>query len=193
LNLDRARAAFETLLETIVVTLVAALTMLVIAGFTFRYVGYALSWYDETASVGLVWLTYYGSALAALKGAHIGVPGFVNAMPPRLRVAVTLFTEACVFLFFAVLTWTGVQVLVVLAGDGMVSLPWVPLQLTDSVIPIGAALFIVAEALRFPQVMRDARGHGFVDTETIEAISAGAPDTHAASGGGNKRKKGKKR
>lgn len=174
------RTGFERLLETIVVFLVAALTLLVIAGFIFRYVGYSLAWYDETASVGLVWLTYYGSALAALKGAHIGVPGFVNAMPPRIRVPVTLFAEACVFLFFAVLTWTGVQVLIVLAGDGMVSLPWVPLQLTDSVIPVGAALFIVAEALRLPKVMRDARGHGFTDTETLEAISHGAPDSHTS-------------
>jgi TRAP-type C4-dicarboxylate transport system permease small subunit len=172
-------------LEAIVIFLVAALTLLVIAGFIFRYVGFSLAWYDETASVGLVWLTYYGSALAALKGAHIGVPGFVNAMPPRIRVPVTLFAEACVFLFFAVLTWTGVQVLIVLAGDGMVSLPWVPLQLTDSVIPIGAALFIVAEALRFPSVMRDARGRGFTDTETIEAISHGAPDAH---GDGSKKR-----
>ena len=185
MNFASFRTAFERLLEAIVIFLVSALTLLVIAGFIFRYVGYSLAWYDETASVGLVWLTYYGSALAALKGAHIGVPGFVNAMPPRIRVPVTLFAEACVFLFFAVLTWTGVQVLIVLAGDGMVSLPWVPLQLTDSVIPIGAALFIVAEALRFPSIMRAARGQGFTDTETLEAISHGAPDAH---GGGSKKR-----
>jgi TRAP-type C4-dicarboxylate transport system permease small subunit len=174
-NFASVRAGFERLLETIVIVLVAALTLLVICGFVFRYIGHALSWYDETASIGLVWLTYYGSALAALKGAHIGVPGFVNAMPPRIRVPVTLFAEACVFLFFIVLAWTGLQVLVVLAGDGMVSLPWVPLQLTDSVIPIGAVLFIIAEAMRFPKVMRDARGGGFLDAELLEAMSHGAP------------------
>lgn len=169
------RTGFERLLETIVVILITALTLLVIAGFAFRYIGFSLAWYDETASVGLVWLTYYGSALAALKGAHIGVPGFVNAMPPRLRVTVTLFAEACVFLFFIVLAWTGWQVLVVLAGDGMVSLPWVSLQVTQSVIPIGAALFIVSEALRLPQTLRDARTGGFADAELIEAMSHGAP------------------
>jgi TRAP-type C4-dicarboxylate transport system permease small subunit len=174
-NLAGLRAVFEWLLETIVIALVVALTLLVIAGFAFRYVGYSLSWYDETASVGLVWLTYYGSALAALKGAHIGVPGFVNAMSPRLRVAVTIFAEACVFFFFIALAWTGVQVLLVLGGDGMVSLPWVPLRLTDSAIPIGAALFIIAEALRLPQVLKDARGAGFVDAEFLEAMSHGAP------------------
>jgi TRAP-type C4-dicarboxylate transport system permease small subunit len=173
--LNRLRTAFEQLLETIVVVLVVALTTIVIAGFAFRYVGRSLVWYDETASIGLVWLTYYGSALAALKGAHIGVPGVVNAFPPHARIAAALFAEACVFLFFIVLAVTGFEVLVVLRNDRMVSLDWVPLRFTQSAIPIGAVLFIVAEALRLPQVLRDARGGGFLDAEAIEAIAHGAP------------------
>ena len=175
MNLVTLRNAFERLLETIVILLVAALTSVVIAGFIFRYIGHSLSWYDETASIGLVWLTYYGSALAAIRGAHIGVPGFVNAMPPRIRVAVTLFAEACVFLFFIVLAWTGVEVLIVLGGDSMVSLPWVPLRLTESAIPVGAVLFLIAEALRLPQVLQDARSSGFIDAELLEVMSHGAP------------------
>ena len=176
MDIGRLQSGFERLLEGIVVALVAALTLLVIAGFCFRYLGHALSWYDEIASVGLVWLTYYGSALAALRGAHIGVPGFVNAMPPNLRVAATVFAEAIVFVFFIMLTWTGIEVLIVLGGDNLVSLEWMPQRVTASAIPIGAALFVIAEALRVPKLMRDARGRGFIDTETIEAISAGAPD-----------------
>lgn len=175
MTLDRVSAGFERLLEAIVVILVAGLTVLVIAGFAFRYVGYALSWYDELASVGLVWLTYYGSALAALRGAHIGVPGFVNAMPPNIRLGVTLFAEAVVFIFFIVLTWTGIEVLVVLGGETMVSLDWMPLRVTTSAIPIGGALFLIAEMLRMPKLLRDARGSGFIDTEAIEAMSHGAP------------------
>lgn len=175
MTLDRVSAGFERVLEAIVVILVAVLTLLVIAGFAFRYIGFALSWYDELASVGLVWLTYYGSALAALRGAHIGVPGFVNAMPPNIRLAVTLFAEAIVLIFFAVLTWTGIEVLVVLGNEHLVSLEWVPLRITQSAIPIGAALFLIAELLRMPKVIRDARGSGFIDTEAIEAMSHGAP------------------
>jgi TRAP-type C4-dicarboxylate transport system permease small subunit len=176
LNLDRVRAGFERLLEAVVVILVAGLTLLVIAGFMFRYVGYSLSWYDEIASVGLVWLTYYGSALAALRGAHIGVPGFVNAMPPKLRVIATLFAEAVVFIFFIMLAWTGFEVLVVLGSDNLVSLEWMPQRVTASAVPIGAVLIVIAEALRLPKLLRDARGSGFIDTETIEAMSHGAPD-----------------
>jgi TRAP-type C4-dicarboxylate transport system permease small subunit len=182
------RRNFERLLEAIVILLVLALTALVIAGFLFRYFGSPLVWYDELASVGLVWLTYYGSALAALRGAHIGVPGLVNAMPPRLRVMVVIFAEACVFLFFGVLAVTGAEVLQVLAGDKMVSLAWMPLQVTQSVIPIGAVLFIIAEILRFPQLMRDARGSGFIDTEMIEAMAHGAPPTPPAGPTGEARR-----
>jgi TRAP-type C4-dicarboxylate transport system permease small subunit len=165
------------LLEAIVLVLMIALTILVIFGAAFRYLGSALTWYDEIASIGLVWLTYYGSALAALRGAHIGVPGFVNAMPPRLRVGVTLFAEAIVLLFFVLLAYYGTQVLIVLQGEHLITLPEVPTTLTQSVIPIGAILFLIAELLRLPDVLRAARGSGFVDTETLEAISHGAPES----------------
>ena len=46
------------------------------------------------------------------------------------------------------------QVLAVLEGDRLVSLTWVPVQFTQSVIPIGAALFILCEILSFPDYWR---------------------------------------
>ncbi len=167
------RAGFERLLEFIVLILMVGLTGLVIAGALFRYLGNALSWYDEMASIGLVWLTYYGSALAALRGAHIGVPGLVNAMPPRWRVAVTLFSEAVVIFFFVLLAIYGVKVLLILQGEHMVSLPSVPTQLTQSAVPAGAVLFVIAELLRLPEVLRQARTTGFVDLEVKEALELG--------------------
>lgn len=163
---------FEFLLGVIVAALVAALTLLIICGAVFRYAGSSFSWYDEVASVGLVWLTYYGAALGALKGAHIGFPGIVNALPPKLRVPAVILAEICVFLFFILLAWTGFQVLVILKGTSLVSLPFIPVQLTQSVIPIGAVLFMIAEALRLPSVIQAARGEGFTDHELEEALGS---------------------
>jgi TRAP-type C4-dicarboxylate transport system permease small subunit len=186
LSLTRLRTGFDRLLEAIALLLMASLTLLIIAGATFRYLGEALSWYDELASIGLVWLTYYGSALAALRGAHIGVPGLVNAMPPKARLVATLFAEAMVFLFFGLLAFYGFKVLLVLQGEHMISLPWVPTQLTQSVIPVGAVLFIIAEALRLPEVLQAARTTGFVDVEIKEALELGqvtAPDPDEKTGG----------
>jgi TRAP-type C4-dicarboxylate transport system permease small subunit len=137
----------------------------VLLGVACRKLGIPLVWYDEGASILLAWLTYYGAALAALKRAHIGFPGLVNAMQPRLRVPVVLLGEALVIGFFALLTWFGVQVLIILEGDTMVSLPWMPTQVTQSVIPIGGALFILAQLLSLPEVLQQARGRGIEDHE----------------------------
>ena len=170
MNMLMLRRGFETALEIITALIVASLTLLIVLGTAYRYMGEALSWYDEVASIGLVWLTYFGSALAALKGAHIGFPGILNAMPPRYRIAATVFSEICIFLFFGLLAYAGVQVLAILEGMTLVSLPNVSVQLTQSIIPIGAVLFMIAEAMRLPEVMADARGEGFVDHEIREAL-----------------------
>jgi TRAP-type C4-dicarboxylate transport system permease small subunit len=65
--------------------------------------------------------------------------------------------ETCVFGFFILLAWTGWIVLEVLEGDTLISLPMVSVQITQSVIPIGAALFIVCEALSLPDYWRNLR------------------------------------
>lgn len=159
------RTAFDRTLTAFVITLLAALAVVVLLGVACRKLGIALVWYDEGASIMLAWLTYYGAALAALKRAHIGFPGLLNAMPPRWRVPAVLVGEVCVIGFFALLTWFGVQVLQILEGDTMVSLSWVPTQLTQSVIPIGGALFILAQLLSLPEVLQQARGRGIEDHE----------------------------
>ena len=182
MNFAVIRRLYERVLEAIVLVLMVALTILVIFGAAFRYLGSALTWYDEIASIGLVWLTYYGSALAALRGAHIGVPGLVNALPPRFRLVAIVIAEAVVLIFFVLLAVYGTLVLIVLQGEHLVTLPEVSTQLTQSAIPIGASLFVVAELLRLPDVLRAALGSGFVDTETLEAISHGAPDSTGSAG-----------
>lgn len=162
------RTAFDRTLTAFVIFLLASLAVIVLMGVTYRKLGIAMVWYDEVASIALAWLTYYGAALAALKRAHIGFPGLVNAMPPMVRVPVVLLGEVCVIGFFALLAWYGYQVLVILEGDTMVSLPWVPTRLTQSVIPIGACMFIVAQLLSLPELLAQARGTGVVDAEQQE-------------------------
>lgn len=133
-----------------------ALAVEVTAGVIFRYTGAALVWYDEVASILLAWVTYYGAALAALRRAHIGVPELIAMVRPELRFAITVFAEACVFAFFILLAWIGYTVLVVLAGDTLVALP-VSVAWAQSVIPVSAVLFVIAEALMLPETLREAR------------------------------------
>lgn len=157
--LDRIRRGLEWLLATVSMSLMAALAVLVVVAVISRKLGSSFTWYDEVASVMLAWITYYGAALAALKRAHLGFPNLVASMAPVLRVPLVVLAEALVIFFFVVVTWSGYQVARILEGDTLTSLPWVSVQLTQSVIPIGGALFIIAELLTLPERLSEAR-HG---------------------------------
>ena len=135
--------------------LMVALAAVVVLGVGFRKFGAALVWYDEVASILLAWLTYYGASLAALKRAHIGVPTVVRAVSGWPRVVMVAVGEVVVIGFFLVVAWAGWQVMVVLEGTTLISLPWVPARFAQSVIPIGAVLYVVAQLLSIPDALAD--------------------------------------
>ena len=155
--LARLERWFEVLLEAIVMLLTSSLAIIVLMAVIYRKAGHSLVWYDEVASVMLAWLTYYGAALAALKRAHIGFPGLVESLPTQWRIAAIWFGEVVVIGFFGLMAWVGWEVLIVLEGDYLISLPDVPSTLTQSVIPIGGALFIVAQLVSLPRALDEAR------------------------------------
>lgn len=158
--LDELRRRYERLLEWIVIALMAVLAVEVTLGVVYRTIGASLSWYDEVASILLAWLTFYGSALAAVKRAHIGCPEVVAFFPPQARVAARILASLLVIAFFAILGWMGYVILEVLATDHLISLPEVEVAWVQSVIPISAALIIVAELLSLPVALGRARaGH----------------------------------
>jgi TRAP-type C4-dicarboxylate transport system permease small subunit len=156
----RLRPVFERLLEIIVFVLMIALALLVAAAVIYRKMGESLVWYDEVAEITLAWITYYGAALAALRGAHIGVSALVDMMPAPARVATVVVAETFVIAFFVLLAWASWNVLEVLGDDYLISLPEVSTRYPQSVILIGAVLYVIAEILRLPEVLRAARAPG---------------------------------
>ena len=161
------RERYERFLEWIVIGLMAALALEVTAGVVFRYAGYSLVWYDEVATILLAWVTFYGSALAVLKRAHIGVPEIVRMMPRGPRVAVTVLGQLFTIGFYLVLAWTGVTILGILSTDSLVSLPWVSVAVANSVIPISAVLIIIGQVLVLPEVLEEARRGNVTKAEEL--------------------------
>ncbi|PSK81352.1 TRAP-type C4-dicarboxylate transport system permease small subunit [Limimaricola soesokkakensis] len=170
-NLNRISTVMALLLEWVMVALMVTLTVVVIVAVIARLLGESFSWYDEVAAIMLAWITYYGSALAALKRRHIGFDTVLLALPPRARLAALLFGEAVVLTFFALMAWAGFQVLAILEGSYLVSLTWVPVQFTQSVIPIGALLFILGQLLSLPDYWsKTARGISLEHAEIEEEV-----------------------
>jgi TRAP-type transport system small permease protein len=155
--LERFRDGYGRVLEVLVIVLVVALAGEVTLGVVFRSIGRSLAWYDEIASVMLAWLTFYGSALASVRRAHIGCPELVDQASPAVRRMLNIVAQVLVIAFFALLGWVGASILPILAGDALVSVPAVPMSVVQSVIPISCVLILVAEII---QLMVLLRPHG---------------------------------
>ena len=170
----------ESLLAAFLMLLMVLLTAIVVIAVVYRKFDASLSWYDEVASVVLAWITYYGGALAVLKRKHIGFDSVLLAIPMPWRLYLALFAEVVFLGFFVLLAWAGWQVVQVLEGDTLISLRWVSVQVTQSVIPVGAALFILCELLTAPAYLRlvvagVSSEHADIDAE-IEREMAGIAD-----------------
>lgn len=167
----RFRARYARVLELVVGALMILLALEVSVGVAYRALGAALIWYDEIASHMLAWLTFYGAALASVKRAHIGCPELVAMMPWRARRLVNIAAQVLVIAFFVLLGWVGASILPILATDALVSLPSVSMSVVQSVIPISAALIVVAELTYLIELWR-SRDPG--DLAAAPALTADA-------------------
>jgi TRAP-type C4-dicarboxylate transport system permease small subunit len=152
--MESFRKKYGLVLEWVVMALMVILFAEVTLGVIFRAAGSSLVWYDEVASVLLAWLTFYGSALASVKRAHIGCPEVVERMAPGARHAFAILVQLLVIAFFVLLAWVGFSIMPVLAGDALVSLPWVPMNFVMSVVPISSVLIVFAEGLTLAALLR---------------------------------------
>ncbi|MDP2574781.1 TRAP transporter small permease [Vibrio penaeicida] len=152
-----ARLAYrlEKVLEGMSVFLVLSMTFVIVFGVIMRKTGSSLIWYDEVASLLLVWITYYGAATAAIKRSHLGFSGLLYSAKGTLQSTLFWVSEIIVIGFFALVAFYGWTVLEYFEGETLISLPWVSVPFVQSVIPIGAILFIFAELLSIPQALQD--------------------------------------
>ena len=171
--LPRVVGALGKILEWITISLMVLLTIVVTLAVLARLLGQSFSWYDEVAAIMLAWITYYGSALAALHRRHIGFDTVLLALPVKIRLAALLVADAIVLIFFLLMARAGFEVLDVLVGDTLISLTWVPVQFTQSVIPIGAILFMLCQLLSLPSYWRTtAAGISLEHAEIEEEVEA---------------------
>ena len=176
-----AARILHRLLEAVTIGLLVTLAGVVISAVIARYVfNSSFRWYDEVASVMLAWITYYGAALAALQRRHLGFSGFLLSLDIRRRAVLFVIAEAVVYAVFITMAWASWHVLGVMAGESLVSLEWVPLQFTQSVVPIGCVLFVIAQFVSTPGAwMRMKAGRDAEAEEIAEEIAKAEAEVRA--------------
>lgn len=145
-TLFRTVGVVVSVLEVFCSILMVAMAAIVLLGVFYRYViQRALPWYDEFAEYLLVWITFYGSILAAHRRAHIGFETLVEMFPPTAVRAITLVGEVAILLIQVALFVYGLKLAEAASFDAAVSLRWIRLSWVYSAIPIsGAFMFLIS-------------------------------------------------
>jgi len=142
------------LVEWWAVCLLAGLVVVVCLGVFFRYVlNSSLVWYDEFASYMLVWLTFYGTVVAAYHQRHIGFELVVDKLAPRARQAVDFVAELAVLGFQFVLFYYGWVLMQRMGDETAISLPWVRVSWINSVLPVTGGLMLLIGLTRLAGIL----------------------------------------
>ncbi|MBI3997453.1 MAG: TRAP transporter small permease subunit [Armatimonadetes bacterium] len=147
-GIAQAAAVLVSVLEVYCVIQMVAMAAIVLTGVWYRYVVQrALPWYDEFAEFLLVWLTFYGSVLAAQRDAHIGFETLTDLLPARARRVVAVAADVVILIVQAALFYYGMSLVRAAAFDTAVSIRAVRLSWIYSAIPAsGALMFLIGLA-----------------------------------------------
>ncbi|NQV98221.1 MAG: TRAP transporter small permease [Rhodospirillales bacterium] len=130
--------------------LVFAIAAIVVAGVFYRYVlNDSLSWSEELAKYGLLWLVFLGSPIALRLGGHPNIEIVISRFPDLILGVVKTIVYLAVFTFCGYLTikshafaWNGRTQVAIAIGD--VSMYWFFLS-----IPVGMASMTLVSLQQF--------------------------------------------
>ncbi|MCY4245310.1 MAG: TRAP transporter small permease subunit [Gammaproteobacteria bacterium] len=150
----RVRSLLDKALQGVCVLLMLGLAVMVLAAVLLRTIGKSPLWYDEVAAIWLVWLTFFAATLVTLRRAHLGFDGAIKIMAPPLRRMLFVVAEAASLIFYAAAAVYGWRVLDIIAGETLISLPWLGYEVVQGVIPVTAALMFISQLLSAPDAWR---------------------------------------
>ena len=141
--LSRLSNRLNIITESVCCVFLLAMTLTVALQVVCRYLlGAALTWSEEFARYGLVWITFLGGSVAVKKGAHMGVEALVTALSPKLRNIVQLFTLLSVMGFLVIATIKGGQLALFNMKQHSPAMG-VPMGVVYSAIPTGCLIMLV--------------------------------------------------
>lgn len=135
---------------------VIVMAVLVFANVIARYVfNSSLAFSDEMSTYLFVLMSFMGSAIAARRGAHLGLSILTDKVSPKTRMYIQIFTYTISGLFCLLIVIFGVQMVLsqYQLGQQTAAMQW-PEWIYGSFVPVGAAFAMIAFFQSIPGIMK---------------------------------------
>ena len=140
---DRVGSVLEKFVSCVCVILMSILVFInVIARFVFNH---SLAFSDEISTYLFVLMSFMGTAIAARRGAHLGLSIVTDKVSPRARAVIGTLMYIISAFFCLLIIIFGVQMVVsqYQLGQESAAMQW-PEWIYGSFVPIGAAFAMLA-------------------------------------------------
>ncbi|MBZ4687573.1 MAG: Tripartite ATP-independent periplasmic transporter DctQ component [Clostridiales bacterium] len=104
--INRMTSVLEQLCAVMMIIMIVVVFMQVIARY---FLHNSLTWSEELARYLLIWITFFGSALALKQGVHINVDLLLQVLPTNMKKVVLVINDISISAFLTVLLFKGID------------------------------------------------------------------------------------
>lgn len=146
--------AFEDALATLVLVCILGVMA---AGVFFRYVlNASLSWSEELARYGLVYVTFLGCATGFRRRSHIRIDLLDRVLPPRIARMQAILLDILAAVFLAYMAWLAWQLMGILHTQRSAAMR-LPMSWVYLALLIGFSLALLRLVLAWYRLLRGRR------------------------------------
>jgi TRAP-type C4-dicarboxylate transport system permease small subunit len=134
---------FVALNKWVVVLLLAAMSTIVFANVSLRYLSnFSITWAEEVARYLMIWMTFLGAGLSLRIGGHVAITNLHDFLGIRLQRALRALIGLLLICFFVAMMWIGYEYMMRM-GRQLTPATRIPFSYIYAAMPIGFVLMIV--------------------------------------------------
>jgi TRAP-type C4-dicarboxylate transport system permease small subunit len=134
---------FVALNKWVVVLLLAAMSTIVFANVSLRYLSnFSITWAEEVARYLMIWMTFLGAGLSLRIGGHVAITNLHDFLGIRLQRALRALIGVLLICFFVAMMWIGYEYMTRM-GRQLTPATRIPFSYIYAAMPIGFVLMIV--------------------------------------------------
>lgn len=134
---------FVALNKWVVVLLLAAMSTIVFANVSLRYLSnFSITWAEEVARYLMIWMTFLGAGLSLRIGGHVAITNLHDFLGIRLQRALRALIGLLLICFFVAMMWIGYEYMSRM-GRQLTPATRIPFSYIYAAMPIGFVLMIV--------------------------------------------------
>jgi TRAP-type C4-dicarboxylate transport system permease small subunit len=155
----------EQIEEKITAFMLFVLIVLVFIAALLRWWGVPVSWAVDMASLLFVWVCFVGADLAMNSNKHMSVDLFLNTLPQKVRLAITVLVYVLMSAFLIIVIWFGFRLSLENFSRRMNTLP-ISFSWATISAPIGSLLMMWTIIKKMYRSIKLIRGKSYDKAET---------------------------